>query len=516
MKRTFKYYLICAFALHLFTACSEYLDVAPDNRVELTDLDKVEQLLVSAYSVASPAFTEIMTDNVGFTVGVTIRQSHEQAYAWEDVTTGPTEQDTPDFYWYETYNAIAHANEALAALEKIETQEEEAETRKNALISEAKLCRAYGHFMLVNLFGPHYLQGVRKDGVPYIEKPETDFLQQYERESVRDVYRKIEKDLLDGLRHIGDRQFSNSGKYRFNLSAARAFASRYYLFRGMAIIFSSSFPVSGGSASFEVTQSDIVKSLQYSDELLGGNPGVYIKDLNSDQFQLAKASITGYPQLWTSPDLTGNLLLMRKISLVQRPDFGHGPLEVDYGQLFAPIFSGLTDERENPAFVKGQNGLLPVRYQSLFQRNSLNSNVGTPYHIAVIFTGEEVLFNRMEANLYLNNLDGVVADLQILYDRRYSGSDREVTIERIRNLFGNSDNDSSDDFFNLLNMILIERQKEFILQGLRWFDIKRFALEVTHSFQNQPSAILTENDSKKILQIPQSAQDVGGLKPNPR
>lgn len=476
------------------TACDDFLDAVPDNRVNLNDLDKAAQLLTNAYSIASPAFTEVMTDNVGFTTGVTIRQSNQQAYQWQDVTTGPDEQDTPDFYWFETYNAIAHANEVLAVLDDLPVESDEDEQKRDAIEAEAKLTRAYGHFMLVNFFGEHYTIDSGEDGVPYVKDPETVFIETYERISVRKVYGEVEDDLQDGLEKVSDIFYSGSGKYHFNRNAALAFASRYYLFKG-----------------------DMARCVQYSSEMLGTNPETFVRDLTSDQFQNAKSSITGYPQLYCSPELPANLLLMRKISLVQRPDYGHGMLSDFYSDLFAanPL-PGTDDERENPAFVKGDNALLPVRYQNLFQRSSLNSNVGLPYHIAMIFTGEEVLLNRVEANVYLNNLDEAMADLVVFAKRRYSGRNNTLTMEGLRAFFGATDDPSFTDQLILLNYVLFERRKEFLLQGMRWFDLKRYQISVEHQLADGRVITLEEDDKRKILQIPQSAVEVGGLEPNDR
>lgn len=481
-------------ALGLFGGCDDFLDEIPDNRVQLNDFDKAAQLLTNAYSVASPAFTDWMTDNVGFTRGVNIRQNQQQAYEWEDITAGPTEQDTPDFYWFETYNAIAHANEVLAALDELPVLTEEDEVRKDAIEAEALLARAYGHFMLVNMFGEHYSQTGSDPGVPYVKVPETTFIQQYERESVKKVYGEVEDDLREGLEKVNDNFYQNSGKYHFNRNAALAFASRFYLWKG-----------------------DMARCIQYSSEMLGSDPGNFVRDLTSDEFQNAKSSIQGYPQLYSSPDLPSNLLLMRKISLVQRPDYAHGPIQDFYGDLFgASPFPGTVDERENPAFVKGDNALLPVRYQNLFERSSLNSNVGYPYHIAVAFRGEEVLLNRAEAFAYQNQLEEALADLQVFVDRRYSGGNTELTPERLRAFFGANDEPDFTDQLIVLNYILFERRKEFIIQGMRWFDIKRYGISVTHTLEDGSEIQLGSDDPRKALQIPASAIEVGGLEPNDR
>ena len=188
-----------------------------------------------------------------------------------------------------------------------------------------------------------------------------------------------------------------------------------------------------------------------------------------------------------------------------------------YRDLFsANPFPGTTDERENPALVKGENGVFPLRYQSLFQRSSLNSNVGTPYHIHIAFRGEEVLLNRMESYVEQNRIDEAIRDLQVLFDRRYSGPSVILTIDLIREAFGVANNPFVSDKFVMDIYVQLERRKEFIIQGLRWFDIKRFELEVQHNQVDGSISTLEDKDRRKVLQIPASAIEVGKLEPNPR
>jgi tetratricopeptide (TPR) repeat protein len=493
--RNFNRILLTGLILFL-SGCSDFLDEVPDNRVSLDNLEKASQLLTNAYSDASYAFTDWMTDNVAYTRGVSLRTSHIEAYTWADETTDATEQDTPTFFWNSTYNAIAHANEVIAVIDQFDIRTEEDEAMKSAVRSEALLTRAYAHFMMVNLFAKHYdKQRSNSDpGIPYVDVPETVFLKTYKRNTVQEVYDRIEEDMLLGLDLVDDSFFANSGKYHFNKNAALAFASRFYLFKG-----------------------EYDKCIEYSNMLLGADPAAFVRDLTGDQFLNASSSIDGYSQLYTSPDLPSNLLLMRKISLVQRPDFAHGPTTVLYRDLFsANPFPSTSDERENPALVKGENGVFPLRYQSLFQRSSLNSNVGTPYHIHIAFRGEEVLLNRMESLVEQNRINEAIQDLQVLIDRRYSGPSIPLTIELIREAFGVADNPFVSDKFVMDIYVQLERRKEFIVQGLRWFDIKRFELEVEHNQVDGSIIKLDENDRRKVLQIPASAIEVGELEPNPR
>ena len=68
----------------------------------------------------------------------------------------------------------------------------------------------------------------------------------------------------------------------------------------------------------------------------------------------------------------------------------------------------------------------------------------------------------------------------------------------------------------VLSFILDERQKEFMHEGLRWFDIRRYGIPVDHTLENGSQITLEADDDRKVIQLPQSALDVGGLEPNPR
>ena len=58
------------------------------------------------------------------------------------------------------------------------------------------------------------------------------------------------------------------------------------------------------------------------------------------------------------------------------------------------------------------------------------------------------------------------------------------------------------------------RRREYFHEGLRWFDIKRFNLEVSRTFNGVP-VTLEKEDLRKQLQIPRTAQNFG-VEANPR
>lgn len=483
MNRSLQRYIyLLAAGAALLAGCDKYLEENPDNRVELDTPEKAAQLLTNAYSNAGYTFTEWMSDNVSYTTGTTKLPEHVQSYQWEDVTS--INQDTPTNFWTSTYDAIAHANEVLAVIDDLPGDED----RKNAVKGEALLTRAYGHFMLVNLFAKHYDPETAEEdlGIPYVDEPETEFIKQYTRHTVEEVYDKIEDDLEEGLELVDGSYYAHSGKYHFTRNAALAFASRFYLFRG-----------------------ELNDCIKYSTEMLGSDPGVFIKDISALLQETADSE--DFLRLYTAPTDQSNLLLIRQIT--------NYPVTVGYwpsSDLLDAIYDSNPwntgdDVRASgryPIFLRGNN-LALGKYEFLFERSSLTSNVGLYYTIMPAFRGEEVLLNRAECYIYQNKITQAVADLQVLVSKRYPG--RTITTTAVRNYYGTSSSQEALFYFTLE-----ERQKEFMHEGLRWFDIKRFGITVQHVFEDGSAERLDSDDERKVLQIPQAAIDVGGLKPNPR
>ncbi|MEM7163646.1 MAG: RagB/SusD family nutrient uptake outer membrane protein, partial [Bacteroidota bacterium] len=106
---------------------------------------------------------------------------------------------------------------------------------------------------------------------------------------------------------------------------------------------------------------------------------------------------------------------------------------------------------------------------------------------------------------------------QILTERRYTGTEVNLDMETIRNFFNFNNIEELDDWILVLEFTLNERRKEFMIQGMRWFDIKRFGIDVSRvGLDGTGVELLAEDDPRKALQIPRSAQEVGGLQPNRR
>lgn len=470
-------------AMLVVTACNEFLEENPDNRVELNNVDKAAQLLTNAYSSASYVFTDWMGDNVSLTTGTFLLPEHRQLYTWEDEIASMN-QDTPTYFWNSTYDAIAHANEVLAVIDNLPGDD----AKRQAVKGEALLTRAYGHFMLVNLFAKHYDDDADdQPGIPYVSEPETVFVKKYTRETVAEVYDRIEADLLEGLALVNDGFYANSGKYHFTRNAALAFASRFYLFKG-----------------------DHDNCIKYSTQMLGANPGDFVKNLAT--YLESYSEPEEFLRLYTSPTDASNLLLIRQVTNTHvnvgywpSPDLGR---EIYDDKPWNAVDLRSSQSIRYPIFVRGDQFWSFGKTEFLFERSSLTSNVGFNYTIAPVFRGEEVLLNRAEAYIYENEVTSAIADLQTLVSKRYENNP-QLTIQLLQSHYGVSNAQAA-----ALEFTISERRKEFIHEGLRWFDIKRYEIRVRHQLLEGGVETLTSRDSRKILQIPKAARDIGGLEPN--
>ncbi|WP_335967021.1 RagB/SusD family nutrient uptake outer membrane protein [Galbibacter sp. PAP.153] len=480
-----------------FCGCNEFLDEVPDNRTEIDSPEKVSELLVGAYPGASYfSIAESMSDNA-MDVGPVFNQVDDinrAMYFWED--TNLEDQDTPIEYWNACYKAIAQANYALRAIDELGGGAE-----MNPQKGEALVARAYAHFMLVNLWAKAYNPDTAGQdlGVPYVTEPETEVIKDYKRISVQEVYDLIERDLLEGMKLIKNNY--EEPKFHFTKEAAAVFASRFYLVLGK--------------------WNEVVK---YSSQVLRGGASTsnlrdwaYLNSLSPEETEIQYAS---------SSQAT-NLLIVPTLSWYSR-NYGYRRY-------------GLTDNLSRLIFqddptdkgwlyrirVYTTSGLnFVTKYDEHFVYTNLNARIGYGYSMNVLFTHDEALLNRIEANIMLGNKEVVAADLNAFLSKRISGYDPEtdvLTYDELSAYYSaRVEAGEYDPFYTidadklpLIKCVEKCRQREFMHEGIRWLDTKRLGMEIIHEDYQGNQHVLTKDDPRRQLQIPQIAQNLG-LEPNPR
>jgi len=522
MNMKMKYILFGAglVMLLLHTACNDFLDVMPDRRTQVDSEDKITQLLVSAYSNRLFVYvTETSSDNADWRENGRQSLSDEQddLFHWRDVTNRGG-NDSPEDFWSNAYMAIAAANHAIRAIEELGSPE-----RLNPQMGEALLCRAYHHFILVNVFAQHYskARGETDLGIAYADKPETTVNPFYERLSVAEVYRRIEADLLKGLELVDDNLYPTAPKYHFNRKAAYAFAARFYLYY----------------QQFE-------KVIPYANEVLGERPERVLR--NMEEFVVLPSAAQTRAQHYAKASHNANLLLTAAMSHVCAffGNFATGKKYVHSRK------TAVTESTQSPGpwgiytpavyyNNPGQYGdgyVFTPKNPYYFEYTDPVARTGYVHTMYVAFSTNETLMCRAEAYIVLQQYDKATDDLN-LWLRSHTTSQVVLTPELINNYYKNLEYYRPDDPTakkelnpeftivselqeNMLHCLLHIRRIETIHEGLRWFDVKRYGIVIHRRYLDENEDVevidvLPVNDPRRAIQLPFPVIGAG-LKPNPR
>lgn len=504
-------YILIIIGQFITVSCSDFLSTLPDNRAQVDTQTKIAQLLVTAYPNANySVLAELSSDNFvdnNAILPVNLapqERMHDEIYAWNAVTAS-TEEDSPSFVWENCYAAIAAANNALKAIDKLKIEQPTLDI--NPLKGEALVCRAYSHFVLVNIFCQTYKDEIASKsdlGIPYATEPETVVNGQYERESVQSVYAKIQKDLEDGLPLIADRAYKVP-KYHFNRKAAAAFAARFFLYKR-----------------------DYAKVVTYANEVLGTTPDNLLRDWTKN-YDNPLAIATDYIDIQHAC----NLLLLPTNSTFNRifgTRYGHNNAAM-YGSTYGPgpTWTGSLPCFDGKLYISREQdyGVFFPKTDEMFEYTDKIAGIGYAHVVRAELTTDETLLCRAEALIYLSRTAEAIADLQSWNKSHLAPN--TLTEQLIRNFYVsnntlfvktlNSDKVSSSFTVStnqraLINCVLHFRRIETMFDGYRWFDIKRYGIEIEHNVAGSGVSKLVYNDTRRAIQIPQEVISAG-VNPNP-
>ena len=482
------YISLAALALLSTAGCKKYLEHAPDQRTEVNTVDKVAQLLTSAYPQANYiAFTEAASDNAEDRgAGYALDRISTLPFLWQD--NDDNDNDTPTDYWNASYAAIAAANQALVAIENASDK-----TGYAPYKGEALLARAYAHFMLVTLYSQIYTPGGDNSspGVPYVTTPEKVVSQQYTRGTVASVYDAIQKDLEEGLPLIQNQAYGVP-KYHFNVAAAHAFAARFYLFKA-----------------------DYAKVVEHASTVSPGN-----------SFATILRPWTTRYRNYTSAEMNTNFTQATEPStllLIETPSSWARTTSArfGFGQTISDKYFGsnnVTGARwGHGLYLYGSPNYTFLKFKEYFVKTSQNATIGYPYTIVPVLTADETLLNRAEAYANLGQNDLALQDLNTFCSTRianFNVATNGVTLPKIAAFYG-----LPSPKEGLIQTVLEFKKAEFIQEGIRWLDIVRLKIPVTHrvvKFVGQPDVYtLPADDKRRLFQLPSQVK-LSGIEQNPR
>ena len=162
------------------------------------------------------------------------------------------------------------------------------------------------------------------------------------------------------------------------------------------------------------------------------------------------------------------------------------------------------------------------------------AQIGQIHIVLPVFTTDETLLCRAEAHILKKEYDAAATDLSYWYQKK--GIEAHTAAEIIE--FYDEPTGENDetprcnpanrtplntgvaydhDQTCMLYAVLHARRTEGIHEGLRWLDIKRYGLTVTHNIHNGEPIVLEANDLRKAVQIPEEVLTApGNMTPNPR
>ena len=529
MKKSIIYLLGIAVVIPAFMSCSDFLDQNPDLRTTLDSEEKIANILVSAYISGAGSYqlvAELSSDNVcDYGITKNYNQFYQDVYEWaEEVTSN---NDAPRNIWSSNYNNIANANQALSAIEELGGP---TTTRLKASKGEALICRAYSHFVLANMFCMPYNPATAGNclGIPYMDHAETDLNPRYERGTLQEVYEMIGKDIEAGIPLIDDTAYSVP-KYHFNYKAACCFASRYYLF-----------------------MQDWDNAIKYATMALTSNPSSLLRDYSAIA---ALPNGTSRHQEYVNSASTANFLLQAATSnsgllfdwYSTAGRYSHGKLQGIYETVQpkkgGPWGSSVTFKAPHAVLASSGKYVLPRTWR-VFQYTDPVAGTGFNKAISVLFTSEEALLNRAEAYIMKMNedpaaLDKALEDMNLYAANLFSAGFKSMTEASIikwatetypdySELYVGKTSPNSQQTLNpkkklhaapyntleeggpqesMLQALIFMRRYQFLHEGMRWFDTRRFGITVYR--------YLLDEDAETVVQITDQISDENGT-PDPR
>lgn len=186
--------------LVMLTACDDKLDILPLGKTTLDNVTDIETLLNQRWLINEPSDLLTVCDATYKRMNqlsTTMANKNEIAYALVnyDETINRADLTPKDTKYSGMYSYINYANVVISKTPAASGDE----TLKPRIIAEAKILRAWFHFLLVNIYARQYDEATAADlgGIAYVDN--TNVQEQKKKLSVKEVYEKILEDCSDDV-----------------------------------------------------------------------------------------------------------------------------------------------------------------------------------------------------------------------------------------------------------------------------------------------------------------------------
>jgi starch-binding outer membrane protein, SusD/RagB family len=426
---------IVALILGMFASCKKVLDINPEYSLDKSELNSIEDYefaLTGAYraflstnyygatSASSNAFVclpDMLSDNVNES---SESLGNERVFSrWSYAEDENQIENT----WIAAYRIISRANIVENNIGQFATENQGAVNRIRA---QALAIRALAHFDLMRYFVEDYDRNSTKPGVPYISV--FDYEQKPSRGTVKEAYDHILADLYNAKAMMGSMDHAiNSGSSRayIDVNGINALLARIFLY-----------------------SNQMDSAIKYSSLVITARP-------------LAPRLV--FPDIWTDASTT-------EVSWNCVFETGQGAPGSNVFFPVAPAGSGRAEYRPNPTLVASYDQTNDVRYASYFK----------------VISGRLVLSKYLAKAAQLSKPDGVVnfkafrtGEMYLIRaeaNARKGGANEATGLADLNTLRAARINGYTPVVLTgaaLLSAIDMERRKELICEGHRFFDLKR-------------------------------------------
>ena len=184
----------------VFTSCEDKLDIIPKGKVTLATVDELELLLNQEYLLG-----DFPSDNIGILAGESVgtfdqisavlSQKNTVKYALIafDESVDRATLTTVDERYNNIYKYINYMNTVIAKMDKATGDE----SKKSALVAEARVMRAWFHFLAVVIHAPQYDASIAENagGIAYVTN--IDVTEQKSKLSLASTFQHILDDCSD-------------------------------------------------------------------------------------------------------------------------------------------------------------------------------------------------------------------------------------------------------------------------------------------------------------------------------
>jgi len=539
MKKITIYILKCLSAIFLLSliSCDDYLNTPPSSLITTDGFYKTpaqaDQAIAGVYAglrhIARDEYlfmSEIRSDNVW----VNPIPNAYREFSEIGTFRGGKEVVMFNTVWNTWYKVIADANMLISKLPEIEFHNE---TFKNQLEGEVHFLRGWSYFELVRLFG----------NIPIIDKVMSpNEVGNIKQSSTREIYDKIilpdmlkAKELLPvnaNLKNSLGQSVSASG--RADKIAAQAMLGRIYLTI-------AGFPLNDAAAT-NLAEAELQAVIQFSEQ---NGEKYWAPDYlewqkqwmaeNNNKYSIFaiqfRSGGTGNSALWefgpgvplsyTSWGIFGNEIWIEKSLMyefsrvhketgsVDRRGNGHTTL---LGYEKEGNFSTYSNPLDTFKTAEGDIVDVPTRTIPYKYLNSLRKRAELGYADNIETSMRD--FNDWPVNCPVIRLEDVLLMYAEIQVQKGNISKAMEIVNRIR-LRAGCDPATANNPDEAMYAVKRERQIEFCLEGIRWFDIVRWGewknrISAMFSRYNNPVGAETTNikDGRHIYPIPMTQMDI--------